>query len=116
MANLRLPGPTPVPEDVFEAMHKQMIDHRGVEFADLIKRVGDNLKRAFETTNDVFVLTSSGTGAMEAAIVNTLSPGQRVLAITVGNFLSILPLHQGGCSRCGQGSGTAAGQNTQGTV
>jgi aspartate aminotransferase-like enzyme len=63
-----------------------MIDHRGVEFADLIKRVGDNLKRAFETTNDVFVLTSSGTGAMEAAIVNTLSPGQRVLAITVGNF------------------------------
>jgi aspartate aminotransferase-like enzyme len=86
MANLRLPGPTPVPDDVFQAMTKQMIDHRGVEFAELITRVGDNLKRAFETTNDVFVLTSSGTGAMEAAIVNTLSPGQRVLAITVGNF------------------------------
>jgi len=86
MANLRLPGPTPVPDDVFQAMTKQMIDHRGTEFAELITRVGDNLKRAFETTNDVFVLTSSGTGAMEAAIVNTLSPGQRVLAITVGNF------------------------------
>lgn len=86
MANLRLPGPTPVPDDVFQAMNKQMIDHRGVEFAALITRVGDNLKRAFETTNDVFVLTSSGTGGMEAAIVNTLSPGQRVLAISVGNF------------------------------
>ena len=58
MANLRLPGPTPVPDDVFQAMNKQMIDHRGVEFAALITRVGDNLKRAFETTNDVFVLHS----------------------------------------------------------
>jgi aspartate aminotransferase-like enzyme len=86
MANLRLPGPTPVPDDVFKAMTKQMIDHRGVEFAELIKRIGENLKKAFETKNDVFVLTSSGTGAMEAAVVNTLSPGQRVLAVTVGNF------------------------------
>lgn len=86
MANLRLPGPTPVPDDVFNAMTKQMIDHRGVEFAELIKRVSDNLRRAFETKNDVFVMTSSGTGAMEAAVVNTLSPGQRVLAVTVGNF------------------------------
>jgi aspartate aminotransferase-like enzyme len=86
MANLRLPGPTTVPEDVFEAMHKQMIDHRGVEFADMIRRLASNLQRAFQTNNDVFVLTSSGTGAMEAAIVNTLSPGERVLAVTVGNF------------------------------
>lgn len=86
MANLRLPGPTPVPDDVFQAMNKQMIDHRGVEFAELITRLGENLKKAFETKNDVFVLTSSGTGAMEAAVVNTLSPGQRVLAVTVGNF------------------------------
>jgi aspartate aminotransferase-like enzyme len=86
MANLRLPGPTPVPDDVFKAMSKQMIDHRGVEFAELITRLGENLKKAFETKNDVFVFTSSGTGAMEAAVVNTLSPGQRVLAVTVGNF------------------------------
>lgn len=86
MANLRLPGPTPVPDDVFKAMTKQMIDHRGVEFAELITRLSDNLRRAFETKNDVFVLTSSGTGAMEAAVVNTLSPGERVLAVTVGNF------------------------------
>lgn len=86
MANLRLPGPTPVPEDVFEAMHKQMIDHRGVEFAELLARLSSNLKRAFRTDNDVYVLTSSGTGAMETAVVNTLSPGERVLAVTVGNF------------------------------
>jgi aspartate aminotransferase-like enzyme len=86
MANLRLPGPTPVPDDVFKAMTKQMIDHRGVEFADLLRRMTGNLQRAFETKNELFVLTSSGTGAMEAAITNTLSPGERVLAVTVGNF------------------------------
>ncbi|MEX2598611.1 MAG: alanine--glyoxylate aminotransferase family protein, partial [Dehalococcoidia bacterium] len=86
MANLRLPGPTPVPDDVVQAMSKPMIDHRGVTFADMLKRVSANLKRAFQTENDVYVLTSSGTGAMEAAVVNTLSPGQRVLAVTVGNF------------------------------
>ena len=86
MANLRLPGPTPVPDDVFQAMTRQMIDHRGVEFAELLARLTANLQTAFETKNDVFILTSSGTGAMEAAIVNTLSPGDRVLAVTVGNF------------------------------
>lgn len=86
MANLRLPGPTPVPPDVYEAMSKQMIDHRGVEFADLIGRLTANLQRSFQTKSDLYVLTSSGTGAMEAAIVNTLSPGQRVLGVTIGNF------------------------------
>ena len=86
MANLRLPGPTPVPDDIFQAMSKQMIDHRGVEFAGILQRLTANLKRAFETKNDLYVLTSSGTGAMEAAITNTLSPGERVLAVTVGNF------------------------------
>ena len=86
MANLRLPGPTPVPPDVVEAMSKQMIDHRGAEFAEMLRRITANLQRAFLTKNDIFVFTSSGTGAMEAAIVNTLSPGDRVLAVTVGNF------------------------------
>ena len=86
MANLRLPGPTPVPPDVVEAMSKQMIDHRGAEFAEMLRRITANLQRAFLTQNDVFVFTSSGTGAMEAAIVNTLSPGERVLAVSVGNF------------------------------
>ncbi len=86
MANLRLPGPTPVPPDVYEAMSRQMIDHRGVEFADLLARLTSNLQRAFQTTSDLYVLTSSGTGAMEAAVVNTLSPGERVLGVTIGNF------------------------------
>ena len=86
MANLRLPGPTPVPPEVYQVMSKQMIDHRGVEFADLIKRLTANLQRAFQTGNDLYVLTSSGTGAMEAAVVNTLSPGDRVLGVTIGNF------------------------------
>ena len=86
MANLRLPGPTPVPPDVVAAMSKEMIDHRGAEFADMLRRMTANLQRAFLTRNDVFVFTSSGTGAMEAAVVNTLSPGERVLAISVGNF------------------------------
>ena len=86
MANLRLPGPTPVPPDVYEAMSKQMIDHRGVEFAEMLRRTTANLKRAFQTENDLYVLTSSGTGAMEAAVVNTLSPGERVLGVTIGNF------------------------------
>lgn len=86
MANLRLPGPTPVPDDVFQAMNKQMIDHRGAEFAELLGRLTGNLQRAFETKNDLFILTSSGTGAMEAAVTNTLSPGERVLAVIIGNF------------------------------
>ena len=86
MANLRLPGPTPVPPEVYQAMSKQMIDHRGVEFADMIARLTANLQRAFQTKNDLYVLSSSGTGAMEAAVVNTLSPGQRVLGVTIGNF------------------------------
>ncbi len=86
MANLRLPGPTPVPPEVYQAMSKQMIDHRGVEFADMIARLTANLQRAFQTKNGLYVLSSSGTGAMEAAVVNTLSPGQRVLGVTIGNF------------------------------
>ncbi|MCH8849103.1 MAG: alanine--glyoxylate aminotransferase family protein, partial [Chloroflexi bacterium] len=65
---------------------KEMIDHRGAEFAEMLRRITANLQRAFLTQNDVFVFTSSGTGAMEAAIVNTLSPGERVLAVSVGNF------------------------------
>jgi len=86
MVNLRLPGPTPVPADVVKAMSQPMIDHRGQEFHAIMKRLTANLQKAFETTNEVYVLTSSGTGAMEAAIVNVLSPGDRVLAVSVGNF------------------------------
>ena len=84
--NLRIPGPTPCPDVVLEAMSKQMINHRGKEFGELIDRATDRLKKFFQTKEDVFILTASGTGAMEAAIVNTLSPGDKVLAVTVGVF------------------------------
>ena len=86
MTNLRLPGPTPIPDDVVAAMSKPMIDHRGVEFGEIFNRLSSNLKTAFETRNDVLILTSSGSGAMEAAIVNTLSPNEKILAVSIGNF------------------------------
>jgi aspartate aminotransferase-like enzyme len=63
-----------------------MIDHRGPEFAVLMQDVTERLKSFFQTANDVLILTGSGTGALEAAVVNTLSPGDRVLAVTVGAF------------------------------
>jgi aspartate aminotransferase-like enzyme len=63
-----------------------MINHRGPEFASLIAEVTNQLKYFFQTENDLLILTGSGTGAMEASIVNTLSPGERVLAVSIGNF------------------------------
>ena len=84
--NLRTPGPIPVPDDILEAMSEPMINHRGPEFKQLLYRVTDRLKQVFETENDVYILTSSGTGAMEAAIVNTLSPGDKVVCVTTGAF------------------------------
>ena len=83
---LRIPGPTPLPPAVREAGSRDMIDHRGPEFADLIRDVTGRLKGFFQTSNDVLILTGSGTGALEAAVVNTLSPGDRVLAVSIGAF------------------------------
>lgn len=84
--NLRIPGPIPVPNDILQSMSTPMINHRGPEFKDMLYRVTDGIKKIFETQNDVYVFTSSGTGAMEAAIVNTLSPGDKVLCATTGAF------------------------------
>lgn len=84
--NLRTPGPTPCPPEVLEAMARQMNDHRGPESAAIIKRVVAGLKRAFQTESDVLIFTSSGTGGLEAAAVNVLSPGDKVLAVSIGNF------------------------------
>jgi len=67
-------------------MGQQMINHRGGEFAKILNSVTEKLRQAFQTKGDVFVLTSSGTGGMEAAIVNTLSPGDKVLSISNGAF------------------------------
>lgn len=84
--NLRIPGPTPCPDDVLQAMSRQMINHRGPEFAEIINRITDGLKTMFETKNDVLTLTSAGTGAMESAVVNTFSPGDHVLVVSIGVF------------------------------
>jgi len=84
--NLRIPGPIPVPDDILETMSNPMINHRGPEFKEILFRVTDGLKQVFDTESDVYILTASGTGAMEAAIVNTLSPGDKALNATVGVF------------------------------
>lgn len=84
--NLRTPGPTTLPPGVQEALARQMINHRGSEFRDLTKRVTAGLKTVFQTENDLLILTGSGTGGLEAAVVNLFSPGERVLAVTVGVF------------------------------
>ena len=84
--NLRSPGPTPCPEDVLQAMGRQMIHHRSPAFAEIIGRVTEGLKTILETKNDVFCLSASGTGALEAMIVNFLSRGDRVLVVSIGVF------------------------------
>ena len=86
MENLRIPGPTPLPDEVLRAMSKQMINHRGVEFGQTLNEVTAKLKQLFQTEGDIFLLTGSGTGGLEAAIVNTLSPGDKVLSVSVGVF------------------------------
>ncbi len=83
---LRIPGPTPVPEEVLRAQTKQMINHRGKEFTALIRKITEQLRRCFQTKGDILILTGSGTAGMEAAVVNTLSPGDAVLAVTIGAF------------------------------
>ena len=86
MEQLRIPGPTPVPDEVLQAMTKPMINHRGPEFGQIINGITDKLKQLFQTKSDVFLLTASGTGGLEAAIVNTLSPGDKVLSTPIGVF------------------------------
>ena len=83
---LQLPGPTNVPERVRRAMDRAVIDHRGPEFAELTLAVLEDLKPVFKTDGTVFVFPSSATGAWEAALVNTLSPGDGVLAFDRGFF------------------------------
>jgi aspartate aminotransferase-like enzyme len=84
--NLRIPGPTPLPEAIREAGRLQMINHRGPEFQELLVRASAGMRPWFGTQQDVLILTSSGTGGLEAAIVSFLSPGDPVLAVSIGNF------------------------------
>jgi len=86
MEHLRIPGPTPCPEGVLQAMTKQMINHRGEEFGQILNEITAKLKILFQTKGDVVILTGSGTGGLEAVIVNSLSPGDKVLSVSVGVF------------------------------
>jgi aspartate aminotransferase-like enzyme len=84
--NLRTPGPTPIPQAVRDAQAMQMVDHRGTEFAELLRETSSGLGELIGTDGEVLLLTGSGSGALEAAVVNTLSPGDRVLSVNIGSF------------------------------
>jgi aspartate aminotransferase-like enzyme len=83
---LMIPGPTPVPESVLQAQAKHLIGHRSGEFSQIMADIAENLKWLHQTQNDVLMLTASGTGAMEAGIINLLSAGDRVLVGSNGKF------------------------------
>src|SRR6187401_3216457 len=86
---LHIPGPTPIPDRVLRAMDTPIIDHRGPDFAKLAKRVLEGIKTIFKTANPVITYTATGTGAWEAALVNTLNAGDRVLMVETGQFASL---------------------------
>jgi len=86
---LHIPGPTPLPDRVLRAMDTPIIDHRGPEFARLAKKCLEGIKTIFKTTNPVIIYTATGTGAWEAALVNTLSPGDKVLMVETGQFATL---------------------------
>jgi len=86
---LHIPGPTPLPDRVLRAMDTPIIDHRGPEFARLTKKCLEGIKTIFKTSNPVIIYTATGTGAWEAALVNTLSPGDKVLMVETGQFATL---------------------------
>ncbi len=86
MEELRIPGPTPCPPEVLQAMSRQMINHRGSEFQGILVDVTEKLKQLFQTKNDLYLLTGSGTGGLEAAITNMMSPGDKILSVSIGVF------------------------------
>jgi alanine-glyoxylate transaminase / serine-glyoxylate transaminase / serine-pyruvate transaminase len=86
---LQIPGPTNVPDRVLRAMDHPVIDHRGPEFAKLGQEVLEEIRAIFQTKSPVIIYPSSGTGACEAALVNTLSPGERVLIFETGHFSGV---------------------------
>ena len=84
--NLRTPGPTPIPPDVREAQAQQMIDHRGEEFGEMLRETSAGIAQLIGASGEVLLLTGSGSGALEAAVVNVLSPGNRILVVNIGAF------------------------------
>src|SRR5438105_13519275 len=83
---LRIPGPSPLPARVVRAMNRQMIDHRGPEFAAILAGITSGAKRVFKTSGDLLLLTSSGTGGLESAVANLVSAGDEVVVARSGNF------------------------------
>src|SRR5882757_2432457 len=83
---LMTPGPAPVPEDVLLELARPVIHHRSAEAKEVITEVAAGLKEVFQTENDVLILTASGTGAMEAAAVNSVPPGGKALVLNAGHF------------------------------
>lgn len=86
---LQIPGPSNVPDRILRAMAAPTVDHRSSEFGQLTLRALENLKKVFKTSEPVLLFPASGTGAWEAALVNTLSPGDRVLAFETGHFATL---------------------------
>jgi alanine-glyoxylate transaminase/serine-glyoxylate transaminase/serine-pyruvate transaminase len=86
---LQIPGPTPVPDRILRAIDRPVIDHRGPEFAKMAKDALEGIKTIFKTTNPVIIFTATGTGAWEAALTNTLSPGNKVLMVETGQFATL---------------------------
>ena len=84
--NLRIPGPAPVPELLGKAGFQPMINHRGPIFAEILENVTNKLQKIFKTENDVFIFSASGTGALEASIVNTLRSNETDLGISIGSY------------------------------
>ncbi len=87
--HLQIPGPTNVPDRILRALSRPTVDHRGPEFAQLAREVLEGLQKVFRTSGPVLVYPSSGTGAWEAALVNVLSPGDRVLMFETGHFATL---------------------------
>lgn len=85
-AILRTPGPTPIPERVRAAMNQPMIGHRSGEFSELFRETAERLKPIFGTSEEVMIVTGSGTSVLEAAVVNTVSPGDEVIVVVTGAF------------------------------
>ena len=83
---LMIPGPTPVPESALMEMAKHPMAHRSKEFSNILKEVFEDLKYVFQTKNDVFLFTASGTGAMCGALENLINEGDKVLCLSIGNF------------------------------
>lgn len=92
---LQIPGPTPVPDRILRAMDMPVIDHRGPEFQKLGRRVLEGIRTIFKTGGDVVIYPSSGTGAWEAALINTLSSGDKVLMYETGALRSAVEEHGG---------------------